>query len=226
MALRSASLLVLALSGLPTIATAASTNHYGLTISTGSTASVSFSDGVFTATGDNAVLNVNDLENALAAGNVKVTTDNGSGGGQKGDLHVDAPFNWANANGLTLDAYRSIFVTAAVAANGAGGVVLTTNDGGSGGALAFQSGGSLAFATTSNNLSINGAAYILENSLPTLASAIASNPGGRFALANSYDASKDGQYKNSPVGTPLTGTVEGLGNTISNVSITMYLREQ
>ena len=42
-------------------AASASANHYGLTISTGSTYNVSFNNGVFTATGDNAVLNLNEF---------------------------------------------------------------------------------------------------------------------------------------------------------------------
>src|SRR5262249_31794497 len=60
---------------LPATGAPASANHYGLTISTGTTSNVSFNNGVFTATGDRANLNVNDLENALSAGNVEVTTD-------------------------------------------------------------------------------------------------------------------------------------------------------
>jgi hypothetical protein len=53
----------------------------------------------------------------------------------------------------------------------------------------------------------------------TLASDIAANPGGAYALANSYDASKDGTYTQSPIPTTFAGTFEGLRNIISNLTI-------
>src|SRR5947207_1430034 len=88
----------------------ASANHYGLTISTAATYNVFFENGVFTATGDHAVLNVNDLETALGNGDVEVTTGNGSGGDEKGDLHVETALKWSGKSSLTLDAFHSIFV--------------------------------------------------------------------------------------------------------------------
>jgi len=155
----------------------------------------------------------------LASGSVTVNTGTGSLAAQVEDIVVSAGFNWASANALTLDAYRSVTVTAPVADNGSGAVSLVTNDGGSGGYLLFVSGGSLSFLGTANGLSINGAAYTLKNSVAALASAIASKPSGSYALANNYDASKDGEYTNSPIPTTFTGSFEGLGNTISNLKV-------
>src|SRR6202040_274311 len=57
------------------------------------------------------------------------------------------------------------------------------------------------------------------NSLPSLANAIAANPSGLFALADSYDASADGTYTSSPIPTNFLGFLEGLGNTISSISV-------
>ncbi len=107
----------------------------------------------------------------------------------------------------------------AVAVDGTGAVSLVTNDGGSGGALSFISGGSLSFPGTKNGLSIDGKAYRLANSLPSLAADIAAKPSGRYALSAGYDASKDGTYRHSPIKTKFKGTLNGLGNTIANLSI-------
>jgi hypothetical protein len=53
----------------------------------------------------------------------------------------------------------------------------------------------------------------------SLANAIKSNPNGAYALANDYDAAKDGSYPNCPIATTLNGTIQGLGNTISYLRI-------
>src|SRR5579862_7917208 len=201
----------------PSAGALASANHYGLTISTDATSNVSFNNGVFTATADHAVLNVNDLESALASGNVKVTTDNGAGGDEKGDLHVETAFIWTSSNALTLDAYHTIFVDQPVLDSDAGGLTLTNNDGGSGGVLLFGSGGNMEFQNLSTALTINANAYTLVSDITTLAAYIAANPSGFYALANAYDASQDGTYSSAPVTTTLAGVFEGFGNTIRNL---------
>jgi hypothetical protein len=68
-------------------------------------------------------------------------------------------------------------------------------------------------------LTVNGTPYVLVNSVATLASAIAANPSGAFALANNYNAKKDGTYATPPIPTAFSGPFNGLGNTISNLSI-------
>src|SRR5438876_613986 len=74
------------------------------------------------------------------------------------------------------------------------------------------SGGTCALANTSGPLAINGKGYALANSIATLASAIASNPKGKYALANTYDASVDGTYAHPPIPQIFYGSFEGLGN--------------
>ena len=197
---------------------AATASHAAVTISSAAKSNMSCVSGVCTPTAANAVLNVNDLTSLLASGNVTVNTASGSLAQQVEDIIVSSSFNWASANSLTLDAYRTVAVDQPIAVNGSAGVSLVTNDGGSGGYLAFLSGGNFSFLGTANNLSINGAVYTLENNVPSLASAIASNSGGNFALANSYDASHDGTYKNAAITTEFSGNFEGLGNTISDLS--------
>jgi hypothetical protein len=204
----------------------ASANHYGLTISTATTQNVSFNNGVFTATADGAVLNVTDLETALAKGKTEVTTSNGAGGDEKGDLHVEAALNWKSKSVLSLDAYHSIFVDRAVSDDGAGGMSIVTNDGGSEGFFSIgrngqskATAGHITFANLSSALSINGIAYTLVGSVTSLAAAIANNPSGAFALAADYDASADGTYSSAPVPTAFGGNLDGLGNVISNLTI-------
>jgi hypothetical protein len=186
-----------------------------VTISSAATQNMSCASGVCTPTAANAVLNVNDLESMLASGVLTVNT----GGALASDIDLDAAIAWASANGLTLDAYRSIGVASPVADNGAGGLTILTNDGGSGGIFSFTSAGSISFLGTSNTLSVNGVTYALENNVAALASAIAANPAGSYALANNYDASHDGTYRSAAIPTAFSGAFEGLGNTISNLSL-------
>jgi hypothetical protein len=192
------------------IATAAQAN---LTISTAPTKNVTFANGVYTATAKNAVLNVSDLQNGLGSSNIKVAT-----GSEPVDIHVAATLSWASANTLTLDSYRSIVVANPITVAGQGGLTLTTNDGGSAGDLSFIRTGNVTFWGLESSLMINGGAYTLVNNVKQLAQDVSKNSTGNFALAASYDASKDGTYAYSPIGEP-QGTFEGLGNSISNLTI-------
>ncbi|MGD0192495.1 MAG: hypothetical protein ABSD74_17290 [Rhizomicrobium sp.] len=190
-----------------------------VTISSAATENMTCTAGVCTPTAANAVLNVGDLTTMLGSGNVTVNTGTGSLASEVEDIVVDASFNWASASSLTLDAHRSITVDQPVAVKGPGGMLLVTNDGGTGGILYFGSTGNISFAKTSSPLSINGLSYTLESSLPALASAIASNPAGAYALSRNYNAGHNGTYASSPIPTTFAGSFSGLGNTISNLTI-------
>ena len=204
---RSAALLV----PLVTSATAA---HADLTISTAATKNVTCSNKICSATAKNAVLNVSQLEGLLGSSSVTVKS------GNKADaIDVSVALAWASSNPLTLDAYQSITIDKTVNVNGSGGLAFVTNDGGTGGTLSFGAKGNVAFLGLSNSLTVNGAPYTLVNNIATLASDIASSPGNNYALARSYNAKADGKYKASPIGTTFTGSFEGLGNTISNLTI-------
>jgi The GLUG motif len=192
-------------------------------ISSGATANMSCSGGMCAPTATNAVLNVTDLENLLASGNVTVTTT--GSGVQANNIHVKATLSPQNMNTLNLDAYQSIRIERHIAVEGSGGVSIATNDGGTGGTLSFGSEGRVSFANVSSPLSINGASYTLVKSIASLASALAANPNGDYALADNYDASQDGTYSGTPINTTVSGIVEGLGNAISNVTV-VTTREQ
>jgi hypothetical protein len=188
-----------------------------VTISSGATANMSCANGTCAPTAKSAVLNVGDLENLLASGNVTVTT--AGTGVQAKDIAVKAPINWSDGSVLTLDAYRSVAIDQAISIAGVAGLTMDTNDGGSNGAFSMGRKGSVTFANLSSTLTIDGAAYTLVGDIKTLSSDIASNPSGAFALANSFDASKDGTYTSCPIAVEFTGLFEGLGNQISNLSI-------
>jgi filamentous hemagglutinin family protein len=190
---------------------------FNVTISTGKSHAESCSNGVCTPSGNNSILNVTTLENLLASNNVDVNT--GSGGRETGDITIDAALTWSSSNTLTLDAFHSVLIDDPVSIAGTGGLNIITNDGGTGGVFLVGSGGDVTFANLSSSLMINGAAYTLVNSVSSLASAVAADPNGDFALASSYDASGDGTYAQAPVSTPFSGQFQGLGNTIANLSI-------
>jgi len=185
-----------------------------VTISSAATANMTCSGGVCAPTAKNAVLNIGDLEALLASGNVTVTTT--GTGVQASDIATKAALTWSSAGALSLLANKSLTVNNPVSVAGLGGLEIATEKKGT---FSFGKKGNVTFANLSSPLSINGAAYTLVGDLKTLSSDIAASPGGDFALAGSYNAGADGTYQFSPIGTVFTGTFEGLGNAISNLSI-------
>lgn len=188
-----------------------------VTISNAATENMHCAGGVCAPTAAAAVLNVKDLESLLASGNVKITTT--GSGIQATNIRLTAKLAWSGANSLTFDANKSVIVEKPMESNGTGGLSVLTNDGRSNGEFSFSTAGHVTFKNLSSPLSINGTAYTLVSSVSTLASAIATNPAGSYALANSYDAGQDGTYATPPIATVFTGTFNGLGNTISNLTI-------
>jgi len=188
-----------------------------VTISTAQTENMTCGNGVCAPTARTAVLNASDLENLLASGDVEVTTTGSRA--QASNIEVAAALSWSTTSALALDAEDSIAVNAAIAVRGQGGLTFTSAATHDYCSLIFGRAGSARFADLSSQLTINNTSYTLVNNVKSLALAIRNNPSGAYALAHDFDASHDGTYANSPVGTPLTGTVEGLGNRISNLSI-------
>jgi hypothetical protein len=111
----------------------------------------------------------------------------------------------------------TVKINSPIVAAGHGSVTIYTSTGPIGG-LNFGSSGSISFWDLKSRFAINGTAYKLVDGVSGLASAVAANPSGNYALARSYDASQDGTYSAAPIG-PFKGTVEGLGNTISNLML-------
>lgn len=185
-----------------------------LTVSSGSTSGVTCTSGVCTTTTAKATLNVTQLQNLLASSDVQLKP-----GSLSQDIVIAAALFWTSSHRLTLDGYRSIAIGKPIQVTGTGALTMTTNDGGTGGTLTYDPKASVTFMSLSSSLVINGAAFTLKNSIASLASAIAANSSGNFALANSYDAKPDGTYAASPIPTALGGTFDGLNNTISNFKL-------
>ena len=186
-----------------------------VTISSAATSNMSCSGGECEPTAAKAVLNVGDLENLLASGNTTVTTT--GSGVQADDIVIATALSWSDASALTLEASRHLAINSPVAVAGMGSLALTDDGGVS--SLSFGARGNITFANLSSGLSINDASYTLVNTISSLATAIRANAGGAFALAQSYNAKKDGTYSTPPISTTFSGTFEGLGNTISNLKI-------
>ncbi len=182
-------------------------------ISSGVTFEISCNSGVCTPTADNALLNVKQLESMLASGDVTVNSSPNTGGY---DIDVDHAITWASSSTLTLNSYGNITIDKPISVTGSGGLTLAYNSVGD--ILFIYAPGYITFLNLASPLSINGDAYTLVGNISTLASDIAANPSGNFALANSYNATPDGTYASSPVPTTFSGYFNGLGNTISHLA--------
>ena len=193
--------------------------HASVTISSDTTQNMSCANGVCAPTGKDAVLNVGDLENLLATESVEVTTT--GSGVQADNIVVHAALAWSTSSAFSLDAQRSIEIERPVSVQALSALTLTTNGGSTRGrgTLSFGAKGNVAFANLSSSLTINGSEYTLVSTVKGLASAVANNPSGEYALAASYDAKQDGTYTSPPVSTTFTGALEGLGNTFENLTV-------
>jgi filamentous hemagglutinin family protein len=156
---------------------------------------------------------------------LQTTASGASGPGNQnasgnGDILINAPLTWSGSGVLTLSAYRNIQFNANVTVQTSGGVVISPATGGSGDYF-FGPGYSLSFSTLTDapTLHIYSQPYTLVSSISQLATGIAANTGGSFALAKSYNASADGTYSSAPVATTFSGIFTGLGNSIANLSI-------
>jgi M26 IgA1-specific Metallo-endopeptidase N-terminal region len=188
--------------------------HADLVISKGKTSNVNCNAGVCNATAADAVLSVKDLTNLLATSDVHVFAE-----GAATDITVSSPFNWANSHQLTLGAYGSLNVKAAISVTGTSGLTIAANVANTGGLFRLVGVGKISFWDTNSTLVINNTTYTLINNLPALIAAVAANPSGTYAFANDYNAAQDGSYPLSPIPTTFTGIFEGLGNAINNLTI-------
>ena len=161
------------------------------------------------------------IDSNLATTNVTLqttsTTASGTGvsSSGSGDIIISSALSWLSANTLTLDAYHSIQINANVTVAGSGGVVLKTNDGGSGGDYTFALGNSLSLTGTGGSLTINGNAYTLLYSMSDVTGL--NNASGHYALASSLTPS---QSYTASVVTAFYGTFTGLGHTVNSLAIT------
>ncbi len=138
-----------------------------------------------------------------------------------GDITIAAPIAWSGTARLTLDAYHSDIVDQLIHVKGKGALVILTNDGGTGGDLLFGTKGQITFDNLAASLAINGSHYTLENKISGLATDIAAHPAREFALAKNLNMTNT--FTSTPISPTAAGafhgTFEGLGHTISNLTI-------
>ena len=170
------------------------------------------------ATGDDSVINVTTLTDALAAANVEITTN--SGGSQEGNITIASPLVWSANTTLTLTAANDILVNDDVTASGnSAGLVLSY-----GGDYAIASDASITLSGASAALAINGEDYTLIHSMAELDDIDNTGLSGSYALAEDLDASGT-TYTEALAGlgsgkkTAFSGILAGLGHTISNLTI-------
>ena len=138
---------------------------------------------------------------------------------KRGDEHRrERSVGWTSTSRLTLDAIQSVEIDKPVMVTGTGAVTVTTNDGGTGGDLIFDGKGNVTFWDLNSSLIVNGNSYMLVGNIATLASDIANNPSGFYALANDYAAVGGWDIqRGARVADEFFGTFEGLGHTISKL---------
>ncbi|MFT8680224.1 GLUG motif-containing protein, partial [Gluconacetobacter sp.] len=167
----------------------------------------------------NAALNSGtDVTEQTSAGAASNISGGGTSASGNGDIFVTAPLMWNSSASLTLSAWRNVTINAAITVAGNGTLNILTNTQGATvnpGGLTFA-GGNVAFTdTTGGTLNINGQPYTLLRNASDLTSV---QYNGYYALAGSLDATPLGTLTSSPIPS-FSGTFEGLGNTISNLTI-------
>jgi filamentous hemagglutinin family protein len=125
-------------------------------------------DALITTNAGVGVVTVSSIQAALLNGDVVVTT--GSTGTDQGNITVAANISWANANALTLSAFKDVIVNANISNTGGAAVNLRADNSGAGvGTVNFGSGATISTA---------GAVSIFYN--PSV------NPAGSVVNASSY----------------------------------------
>ena len=151
-----------------------------------------------------------------------------SPGTDAGNITVAAPLAWSSGNLLTLTAANAIAINATITVEGAGQSALNTGTTTIGGStqplLSFGAGASVTYASSTGaaissgaggTLAINGAPYTLLYSMNDVGGI--NNSPGNYALATNLNAS--GISYGGAVVPSFSGTFEGLGNTISNLTV-------
>ena len=157
------------------------------------------------------------LGRQLGRNNVAISSTDGNGA--DGHLYIEQAVNWSANTALTLTAANDVRIDAPIAATGASaGLNLNFGSGGDY-RIDMSKGASVTLSGANATLAMNGQAYTLIHSMSDLeriddAGGVAA---GRYALAGNLDAS--GKTYDNTVVSKLSGTLAGLGHTISNLTI-------
>jgi filamentous hemagglutinin family protein len=181
------------------------------------------------------------LGTQLATTNVTLQSSAGATAGS-GNVNVNAAVSWTANTTLTLTASNNVNVNASITASGnTAGMVINPNtangtETASGtGAFLLGAGAAVNLPGTNPSLSIGGVSYTVINTLGAQGSVtgtdlqgINGNLGGHFALGSNIDASATSGWNAGAGFTPIganfpyfTGSFEGLGHTITNLTINL-----
>ncbi|MEI8323997.1 MAG: filamentous hemagglutinin N-terminal domain-containing protein, partial [Betaproteobacteria bacterium] len=180
------------------------------------------------------------LQTALGSGNVSITTSAAANAGDLGDINVNANVNWSS-NKLTLTAAHDINVNAVMTANNTASLDLEpasgnvnmglTGAGFTGQVNFFQANGTTPRSGT-GFLTIGGNNFTVITSLGSAGSVTGTdlqgmngNLAGHYALGANINASATSGWNGgqgflpSGAGDPFAGSFDGLGHTISALTI-------
>jgi filamentous hemagglutinin family protein len=177
------------------------------------------------------------LSNQLASNNIELQSSSGGTAGA-GNLNVNDNIAWSANTSLTLTAANNVNVNANIAASGAAaGLVINPNSANGGdsaagaGVFALNNGSTVTLSGAHPTLSIAGHAYTVISSIGAQGSTsgtdlqgIDGNLGGYYALGSDLDAAATSSWNSGAGFSPLgpanfTGTFDGLGHTIANLTI-------
>ena len=179
------------------------------------------------------------LSGELSTTNIELKSSTGGTAGS-GNVNVNDAVTWSANTALTLTASNNVNVNASITATGAtAGLVVNPNtangtETASGtGVFALNNGSSITLSGSNPSLSIAGQAYTVINSLGTQNSTTGAdlqgmnrNLSGHYALGSDIDATATASWNNgagfTPIGsysTAFTGTFDGLGHSIGNLTI-------
>jgi hypothetical protein len=117
---------------LPWFLQTASTAQAAVEISSKPTQNMTCTGGICSPTAKKAVLNVTDLANMLASGDVTVKSDSIAQ-----DIDINDALTWTSTHRLALNAYHSIIFRQSVTVAGVGGLSITPDEGGDSGDFYF-----------------------------------------------------------------------------------------
>lgn len=175
--------------------------------------------------------NAGALSTALDSSSIELQSSQGAGTGS-GNININAAVSWNANSTLTLTASNNVNVNANITATGiTAGLVINPNtsngsDSASGsGVFKLQNGASITLSGANPSLAIGGVIYTVINTLDALQS-MNTATNAHYALGSNIDAadtlSWNGGRGFMPIGssgTLFTGTLDGLGHNVHDLSI-------
>lgn len=167
--------------------------------------------GAFAPAGANTSANVSEavLEAALATGNVILAADT---------VTISSEVNWGSNSKLTLgnSTGSTVAINADLAATGtSAGLVIAASEANY--SIQTRTGANVVLSGANSTLSIGGGAYTLLRSQAEINAVSSTNAHWWYAIANPITLSSS--YTAAPWNFTFTGRLDGLGNTVSNLTI-------